>query len=169
MNQQTAPFRRTLVARPRLLAAVVVVVSLVAVGLFTLGALGGTSSGSPDAATGQTSEGPGSAEGRTVAAALGNLAADPDSLVAAASQTQVGDTARAAVPDGTEVRVEAESWSPAGDGWGTILVTLRPPDGPETTYLATMMLEQGTWKVLATIPVDRAAESRSAIPGGEAS
>lgn len=88
-----------------------------------------------------------------VATALGKLASDPQSLVAASSTGQVGTQARAAVPAGSTVVPVEKSWRPDGIGGGVMTVVLTPPGGPPTTYLAIMVHEPTGWKVEQTLAV----------------
>lgn len=87
-----------------------------------------------------------------VAAALEHLADDPGSLVAAGARERVGSGAVRAVPPGTQVAADPSSWRPDGFGGGVMEVTLSPPDGAPTSYLAVVVQEDGAWKVLATVP-----------------
>jgi hypothetical protein len=100
-------------------------------------------------------------EAREVAVALRRLADDPQALVAAGAQVDVAGRARQAVPTGSSVVADERSWAPDGVGGGTILVTIRPPDRPASTYAAVMVNEGGSWKVLATVRVDDAAPATS--------
>ena len=102
-------------------------------------------------------------EAHEVAVALGKLSTDPDSLVASSSSGLVGGSARDAVPTGTEVTVDENSWAPDGVGGGTIEVSLLTQDS-KATYLAVLVREADEWKVVATIPMTDEATASSA-PG----
>jgi hypothetical protein len=98
-----------------------------------------------------------------VAVALEKLSTDPDSLVSSSSRGQVGGSARDAVPAGTRVTVDENSWASDGLGGGTIEVGLITRTS-NATYLAVMVREADEWKVVATIPIIHEATASSA-PG----
>ena len=96
-----------------------------------------------------------------VATQVGVLETDPAALVAAASGV-TADQARQAFPPGTKVEAAPTTWSPDGTGLGgTIQIVVQPPSTTSVTYLAVMVKEAGTWKVLATVPVDAASPGTS--------
>lgn len=94
------------------------------------------------------------AQAAAAASALAGLATSPESLPAAQSKVTPAQ-AKEALPPGTRVEPEANSWSPDGTGKGGIIrVTVTMPNGFRSTYVAVMVLEGGKWKVLATLPDD---------------
>ena len=88
------------------------------------------------------------------AAALRDLATDPESLVAAQAGPEAAAAARSAVPEGTEVTPDPGTWQPDGVGGGVMEVRLDPPDEEPVTYLAVMVEEEAGWKVLVTMPAE---------------
>jgi hypothetical protein len=93
------------------------------------------------------------AQAREVRSTLRRLEDDPDGLVASSSRATVGDRARQAVPRGSKVTPSQRSWSPDGNGGGTMKVKVAPPGARPVTYVAVMLREAGGWKVAATLPV----------------
>jgi hypothetical protein len=92
-------------------------------------------------------------QARQVAQALASLTTDPQSLVASGAARQVDGRARRAVPAGSTVVVDEQSWAPDGVGGGTITVTVQAPGKPPVSYATVVVPEDGTWKVLATFPL----------------
>jgi len=102
-----------------------------------------------EAATAPTAD----AEANEVARALERLSRDPGALVAAGATAHVGGRASQAIPDGSTVSPDVDSWAPDGLGGGSMVVTIAPAGGPATTYVAVMVREGGGWKVLATFRI----------------
>lgn len=96
-------------------------------------------------------------QAREVAVALGQLATDPDSLVADGSRSHVGQRAQEGVPAGSSVEVDEASWAPDGVGGGTVEVTVSSPGLPTVSYVVVMVSEDGRWKVAATMPISDSA------------
>ncbi|MBE4716585.1 hypothetical protein DAD99_00010 [Pseudarthrobacter sp. AB1] len=90
------------------------------------------------------------ADAPAVAQALQGLATDPAQLMASAAKTTVSGNIRDAVPTGSKIITEESSWAPDGLGGGTIFVTIAPPNQPARQYVAVMVKENGSWKVLST-------------------
>lgn len=86
------------------------------------------------------------------ARALSKLASNPEELVASSAQSVVAGRARDAVPPGSKVAPDEESWAPDGLGGGTMYVSITPPGQPARDYFAVMTQEKGQWKVMATVP-----------------
>ena len=89
------------------------------------------------------------------ASALGRLATDPESLVAAGGSAK-GQASRG-VPSDSKVVVDEKSWLPDGVGGGVMTVTVTPPGLATVTYAAVMVHENGVWKVAATLPLTATA------------
>lgn len=146
--------------RPQLIVAGVVAAGVLGAGV-TLAASGGGDGGSDD-----PSGKPGLEEAAAVAEALGGLADNPDSLVAADVRSAIGGRAREAVPAGSTVSANPASWQPDGLGGGTMTVTVTSPGQPAVTYTAVMVKEESGWKVVGTVPLNPSnAGSTPAEPG----
>lgn len=91
------------------------------------------------------------AAGPDVARVLAGLAADPAAGVAAEAREELNGRAREAIPEGSVIQPFADTWAPDGLGGGTMLVDVTTPGQNAVSYLAVMVPEDGTWKVLATI------------------
>jgi hypothetical protein len=128
---------------------------IAAVGVF--GWLHGRPAGEPvgGASPPRMSEAQKRAQAREVTQALERLATDPDSLVAEQSRSQVGKGAREAIPRGSKVDPDEQSWSPDDNGGGVMAVTIESPGKRAVTYAAVMVKEPGGWKVLATFPASK--------------
>lgn len=88
-----------------------------------------------------------------VAQALMALESEPSTLVASQAKDLVDGRAATAVPPGTSVDPEVDSWAPDGLGGGTMLVTLTSSGGQSVTYAVVVVQERGDWKVMATAPL----------------
>jgi len=71
----------------------------------------GADTGTSAAGSSASSAPSGTDQAHEVAVALEKLSTDPDSLVSSSSRGQVGGSARDAVPAGTEVAVDENSWA----------------------------------------------------------
>jgi hypothetical protein len=89
-------------------------------------------------------------DARSVSQALQELAKDPARLMASDVKNAVSGNARDAIPNGSNVATEEESWAPDGLGGGTMIVTITPPNEPSQQYAAVMVKEDGNWKVFST-------------------
>ncbi|MEV8443270.1 hypothetical protein AB0425_38335 [Actinosynnema sp. NPDC051121] len=129
---------------------------------------GGDESSSPGRATASsTSPGPTTSrqeEAGQVAAALGRLAVDPESLIASTARDQFSGRAREAIPPGATVEVDERSWSPDGVGGGAITVTVTVPGQGTAEYVAIVIKEGSEWKVAATVPVTGQAPPETRAP-----
>lgn len=150
-------------SRPQWIAGGVAAVVIFGGGitLAVSGGDGGTSTEDP------TSK-PGLEEAAAVADALSNLAANPDSLVAADVRSAVGDRARQALPAGSTVSANPASWQPDGLGGGTMTVTVTSPGQPAVTYTAVMVKEPTGWKVLGTVPLTPTNAGSAPAEAGQA-
>lgn len=120
----------------------------------TLGSSSGEDSSTSSAVTTTTTSAEAPAnQAHEVAVALGQLATDPDSLVAAGSRGHVGQRAREGVPAGSSVEVNEASWAPDGVGGGTVEVAVSSLGLPTVSYVVVMVSEDGRWKVAATMPI----------------
>lgn len=102
----------------------------------------------PSAASTELAEGPIS-DGEAAAAALLALTDDPAQGVAAAARQSFDPVV--ALPPGSKLTPEPDSWGPDGIGGGTMNVVLSVPEQPDTRYVAVMVKEDGQWKVLGTL------------------
>lgn len=93
-------------------------------------------------------------EASQVASALEVLESDPESLL---PPELVGDVGVAeietALPPGTKVTADEESWQPSTVGGGAIQVDLEFPNGTTSQVVAIMSKYPDGWKVLQTVPV----------------
>ncbi|WP_375405912.1 hypothetical protein [uncultured Amnibacterium sp.] len=135
-----------------IIASVVVLVAAVGVGYLLLASGGGlplstgTSSAAPSAISSVQ-------EGRDASNALTKLTSDPGSLVPKDQKRSVNIAD--AVPTGSTIQVQANSWAVASRTSGTLVATLTSPGHMAATYLVSMLKEDGRWVVLGTIPVER--------------
>lgn len=92
--------------------------------------------------------------GAEAAAALEALETDPESLL----PTELAGTVNfeEAIPPGTKVDADPDSWAPSEAGGGVMTVTLTLPDGSTSQVAAVMVEEAEGWKVLQTIPLEAA-------------
>ncbi|WP_284982341.1 hypothetical protein [Arthrobacter sp. efr-133-TYG-118] len=88
-----------------------------------------------------------------VADAISSLPADPAEYVS--TQSPVRAEYGQAFPPGTKTHVVENSWSTSGASQGLVQVEISKPNQADQTYAAMMVLEDGKWKVLATVPVTR--------------
>lgn len=149
--------------KPQWIAAGVTAVVVLGAGV-TLAVSGGGGDGS-DGGNGSK---PGLEEAAAVADALGNLADNPDSLVASDVRSAIGAKARQALPAGSTVSANPASWQPDGLGGGTMTVTVTAPGQPAATYSAVMVKEASGWKVLGTVPMAPSNAGASPAEGGQA-
>jgi hypothetical protein len=119
-------------------------------------AVGRTRSARGSGTSAESATPPAANEAREVTEALRRLPTDPESLVATGSREQVGQRARDGVPSGSTVEVDESSWAPDGTGGGVIVATVDSPGLPSVTYAVAMAVENGEWKVVATMPIDEA-------------
>lgn len=149
--------------RPQWIVAGVVAVVVLGAGV-TLAATSGGGDGRENSASGL----PGVEEAAAVAAALGELASKPDSLVAADVRSAVGPRARQAVPAGSTVSANPDSWQPDGLGGGTMTVTVTSPGQAAVTYSAVMVKQEDGWKVLGTVPMAPSNAGATPAESGQA-
>ncbi|WP_165845391.1 hypothetical protein [Streptacidiphilus pinicola] len=90
------------------------------------------------------------------------MSTDPAALVATSARSEVGNQARQAVPPGTTVTPQVDSWLPDGVGGGIMTVTIAAPGTPAADYAAVMVQERGAWKVMATLLLPGPANSSTA-------
>jgi hypothetical protein len=83
------------------------------------------------------------------AAVLTAFPDDPSGSVAMAARGSFD--ASVALPPGSELIPEPESWAPDSIGGGTMNVVLSINGEPNTRYVAIMIVEDGSWKVLGTV------------------
>jgi hypothetical protein len=76
------------------------------------------------------------------------FAAADTSALAAESREQFGDV-RKALPAGTNLAVDQESWRRTGSV-ASLLVTATPPGGQATRFRLVVIQEEGAWRVLST-------------------
>lgn len=88
-----------------------------------------------------------------VAAAIQSLPSSPAKYLSTTSP--VKDAASSAFPSGTKTEVVDNSWSDQGDNQGLVQVTISRPGQDQETYAAMMVLEDGKWKLLGTIEVQK--------------
>ncbi|MFB9714386.1 hypothetical protein [Arthrobacter methylotrophus] len=88
-----------------------------------------------------------------VAEAVQSLPADPADYVSA--QSPVRGSIAAAFPPGTTTTIVQDTWSQTVDNQGLVQVAITRPDKTKEVYAAMMVLEDGKWKVLATLPVQK--------------
>ena len=86
-----------------------------------------------------------------VVKALATLPDAPDEALSTHTPIRP-DQAREAIPEGSVITTDEDTWSPdlTGKG-GTIAIRVEPPGGPAADYLAVMTLEEGQWRVLSTL------------------
>lgn len=89
-----------------------------------------------------------------VTQALEALETDPAALLPAELQEEFGADVDAALPVGTTVVADPESWEPSAAGGGVIMLELTFPDGTSQSVFAVMVQEDGAWKVLQTLPIE---------------
>jgi hypothetical protein len=56
-------------------------------------------------------------------------------------------------PPGSTFQIDDRSWKSDGLGGGTVVVNVTPPGSAPQSYLAVMIQQRGSWKVLSTIPI----------------
>lgn len=95
-------------------------------------------------------------EAWSVADALEVLESDPAALLARELTEELGEEADAAVPAGTTITAHPETWRPSAAGGGVIEATLVYPGGTEERVGIIVVDEEGSWKVLQTIPIEAA-------------
>ena len=88
-----------------------------------------------------------------VAEAVQSLPVDPAAYVSA--QSPVRGSIGTAFPLGTTTTVVQDTWSQTVDSQGLVQVNITRPGKTEETFAAMMVLEDGKWKVLATVPVEK--------------
>lgn len=134
--------------RPALLVtALVVAVALVGAAVWwALTRTDDVSTSPEDSVTSSAADGP------DVIRALSTLADDPAALVPNSLRGRIQGDPATAIPAGSRVDTREDSWAPDGIGGGVIEVSITPPSGPTTRYLAVMVKEEGSWKVLSTVP-----------------
>lgn len=91
-------------------------------------------------------------EAMQVAEALRALPDDPERFVAQAARNDIAGRFEQAIPPDTTLTADPRTWHPDGLGGGVISVRATPPGGAATDYLAIMVREDESWKVLATLP-----------------
>lgn len=90
-------------------------------------------------------------DAREAAAALRTLTDDPAALV---PEDQRGTVSLSeAVPKGSHLSVDEDSWAPASTRSGTLVATLASPGQNDASYVVSMEREGGHWVVIGTIPV----------------
>lgn len=89
-----------------------------------------------------------------VTQALEALESDPASLLPVELQEEFGPDINAALPEGTTVSADPDSWEPSDAGGGVIVVELTYPDGTTESVFAVMVQEGNAWKVLQTLPIE---------------
>lgn len=127
--------------------------ALAAVMLLTGASCSGSDSDGNSGATGTRTTGAEAAadDGSAAEAAVKRLETDPGSVLASGARDVVTDVSTA-FPNGTKVAVRQGSWSPDGTGSGGALVlSVTYPGKASRDYLAVMVKEGGTWKVLTTL------------------
>ena len=88
-----------------------------------------------------------------VAQAVQSLPADPNGYVSL--QSPVRDSAASAFPPGTTTGVVQNTWAETVANQGLVQVSITRPGKSSETYAAMMVFEDGKWKVLATVPVEK--------------
>jgi hypothetical protein len=88
-----------------------------------------------------------------VAEAVQRLPSDPALYVSA--QSPVRGSIGSAFPPGTKTTIVQDTWSQTVDDQGLVQVAITRPDKSEEKFAAMMVLEDGKWKVLATVPVQK--------------
>lgn len=86
-----------------------------------------------------------------VAQAVQNIPGDPAGYLS--SQSPLRSAATSAFPPGTITRIVQDTWSQTVDDQGLVQVDITRPGKNTEKYAAMMVLEDGRWKVLATVPV----------------
>lgn len=65
------------------------------------------------------------------------------------------DQAREGLPQGSDVKVHADSWSPVGASRsGVVVITVTQPSGLEGSFAAVVQLEGEEWKIISTFPLE---------------
>lgn len=83
-----------------------------------------------------------------------DLPTDPSRVLAESSEFY-GEDAKKGLPVGSDVQVHPDTWSsPPDSERGVIGVTVTPPGGEPADYLALVALEDGQWKVVATLAAE---------------
>lgn len=149
-------------ARRNAILAGVVVLALILTGLLGWWLLIGSQSAQGEAVPAATQE-PATTSSPTptggapvpdaVVSAIQSLPASPQSYLSTASP--VRDAASSAFPSGTKTEVVDNTWSDEGEDQGLVQVTISRPDKPQETYAAMMVMEDGQWKVLGTVEVQK--------------
>lgn len=89
------------------------------------------------------------ADAEAVAAVVSHMAEDPAG--GAASSTRPTVDAQTALPPGSKLNPDPASWAPDGIGGGTMDVVVSAPGQPDVGFVAVMVNEGGSWKVLGTM------------------
>ena len=92
-------------------------------------------------------------QGMDVAVALELLESEPQQLVPVELEDDLDGQLAVALPPGSTVEADPESWAPDGIGGGVMTVTLMVPGEPPADYAAVMVGEPDGWKVLSTAPI----------------
>ena len=99
-------------------------------------------------------------EAGLVADALRALPSDP-ARAAATAASITPERARDALPPGTEILPSEGTWAPDGTGrGGTMTIQVTTPGSEPTSYVAVMVREGDTWKVLATVEIEEQVTRR---------
>lgn len=88
-----------------------------------------------------------------VAEAIDHLPTEPSQYVS--TQSPVDADFSTAFPEGTTTRAVENTWSSPSETQGMVQVNISKPGTPTETYAAMMVVEDGAWKVLATLPVTK--------------
>lgn len=84
------------------------------------------------------------------------LRTDPAMVVSEESDFTEGE-AREGFPDGSEVEVLSETWSPLGEGRsGVVVIKATQSSGLAGSFAAVVQLEDDTWKIISTYELEEA-------------
>lgn len=93
--------------------------------------------------------------GERVAQTLAQLPENPEKFLAPSAREFVGDRAAEAVPAGSKVDPEPDTWAPDGMHGGVIEAVVTGPDGTKVRYVLVVELDaDGDPLVVATFPTD---------------
>lgn len=86
--------------------------------------------------------------------AVDKLVTDPKSVLAAGALEQFGPRLAEAIPPGTTITPVEGSWKPDNISGATMLVDATMPGRATARYVVVLeRLENGSWKIMATVPV----------------
>lgn len=93
-------------------------------------------------------------QGEAASKALEALETDPASLLPSELAGEIEGDVGEAIPVGTKVDSEPDTWEPSTAGGGVIEATLTFPDGSSERVGVVMIEEDEGWKVLQTVALE---------------